>query len=161
MALPRRRPVVLVTALMLGGPALAGCGILDDDPEPPAVKVDESPQRARERVQAYLDAMTAKDVPTGRAQLCVSLHAAFDKAATGANGDFATHFTVTSAAITDIRAAGDEQQVSTAITVTAKGQRIPLKLLFTVARAGDGTDAWCIAREEVGGNSSPSPAVTP
>jgi predicted small lipoprotein YifL len=163
MALPSLRPVLLVTALALAVPALTGCGLVGGGSEPPAEKVDESPQRARERVQGYLDAMKAKDVPTGRAQLCAPLHAAFDKVATSANGDFADHFTVEAATITDIRAAGDGQQVSTSITVTAKGQRIPLKLLFTVTRAGDGTDAWCIAGEEVGGNASPTPGaeVTP
>ncbi|MER7456532.1 nuclear transport factor 2 family protein [Micromonospora sp. NPDC126480] len=140
---------------------LLGCGIGGDD-QPAAeptgrAPAEEASAKARERVQAYLDAMTAKDVAAGRSQLCAVMHEAFDAAATGPNGDFADHFEVPQAQITDIRPGPRGQEVSAAVSVTAGTRKLTRPLLFTVTR--DGAD-WCIAAEAPGGNT-PSPAVTP
>ncbi|MFY1686891.1 hypothetical protein [Plantactinospora sp. WMMB782] len=157
----RRRVVGLVAVLAMMAPlALAGCGPLDGivgQGAEPTPTPDEGPQRARERVQAYLDAMRAKSVADGREQLCEPLRESFDQAATGPNGDFARHFSVTAATITDVRANGADQDVSTSITVKAGGKAVPTKVLFTVARA-DGQ--WCIAKEAVGGHT-PAPSGSP
>ncbi|MGN9775601.1 hypothetical protein ACTMS0_07470 [Micromonospora sp. H33] len=139
---------------------LLGCGIGgDDEPaeRPGRAPAEEASAKARERVQAYLDAMTAKDVAAGRSQLCAAMHEAFDAAATGPNGDFADHFEVPQAQITDIRPGPKGLQVSTSVSVTAGTRKLTRPLLFTVTR--DGAD-WCIAGEAAGGNT-PSPAPTP
>lgn len=154
-----RRLVVGVLGATL--PALLlGCGIGgDDEPaeRPGQAPAAEASAKARERVQAYLDAMTAKDVAAGRSQLCAVMHAAFDAAATGPNGDFADHFEVPQAQITDIRPGPRGQEVSATVSVTAGTRKLTRPLLFTVTR--DGAD-WCIAGETPGGNT-PDPAVTP
>ncbi|MEW2382015.1 hypothetical protein AB0873_07975 [Micromonospora sp. NPDC047707] len=140
-------------------PALTGCGIGGDDQpaeRPGRAPVEEASAKARERVQAYLDAMTAKDVAAGRSQLCAAMHEAFDAAATGPNGDFADHFEVPQAQITDIRPGPQGLQVSTAVSVTSGRQKLTRPLLFTVTR--DGAD-WCIAGEARG--NPPSPAASP
>ena len=103
-----RRLAATAAGLMLLPVALVGCGIGDEDEEKSAAKparapAEEAAARSRERVQAYLDAMAAKDVAAGRSQLCALLHDGFDLGATGPNGDFADHFQVPEAAITDIR----------------------------------------------------------
>ncbi|WDZ84378.1 hypothetical protein [Micromonospora cathayae] len=157
----------LVVALAALAFPLAGCGFGgDDEParEPDTAPAEEAAGKARERVQAYLDAMVAKDVATGRAQFCAAAHAAFDAAATGPNGDFADHFTVPTATITDVRPGPAGQEVSTSVTVTAGKQNVTRGLLFTVTRSGAD---WCIASEAPGGNTpapasgSPAPAITP
>lgn len=162
MVVVRRRVVGLAAVLAMLPLGLSGCGVLDtfgQGPDVTSTPVDEGPDRARARVQAYLDAMKAKSVADGREQLCVPLQAAFDQSATGPNGDFARHFSVTAASITDIRANGADQNVSTSITVKVGGRATPTKVLFTVARA-DGQ--WCIAKEAIGGNTPPpSGAPTP
>ncbi|NJP33443.1 nuclear transport factor 2 family protein [Micromonospora thermarum] len=139
---------------------LLGCGIGGDDEaaeRPGRAPAEEASAKARERVQAYLDAMTAKDVAAGRSQLCAAMHEAFDAAATGPNGDFADHFEVPQAQITDIRPGPQGLQVSAAVSVTAGTRKLTRPLLFTVTR--DGAD-WCIAGEVPGGNT-PSPATSP
>ncbi|MEU7754057.1 nuclear transport factor 2 family protein [Micromonospora sp. NPDC049171] len=146
---------------------LVGCGIGDDDrddakDEPPVTPTrtpaEEAASRSRERVQAYLDAMTAKDVAAGRSQLCAPLHESFDEGATGPNGDFADHFQVPEAAITDVRSGPLGQQVSVSVSVTAGGRTVVRPLVFTVTR--DGSD-WCIAGEVPGGSpAAPAPAPT-
>ncbi|MGS2619487.1 hypothetical protein ACVCAH_34000 [Micromonospora sp. LZ34] len=141
--------------------ALLGCGLGKggDDPatKPGRAPAEEASARARERVQAYLDAMTAKDVAAGRSQFCATAHESFDAAATGPNGDFADHFEVPQAEITDIRPGPRGQEVSTSVSITVGSRKATRPLLFTVTR--NGAD-WCIAGEEPGGHT-PAPAVTP
>ncbi|MFI9640147.1 hypothetical protein ACIG87_08770 [Micromonospora sp. NPDC051925] len=143
---------------------LLGCGLGEDDADDGTDKVPapEASTKARERVQAYLDAMTAKDPDAGRNQLCAAMQVRFDAAATGPNGDFADHFEVPEATITDIRTGPLGQEVSTTVTVTvgkkaAGAKKATRPLLFTVTR--EGAD-WCIAGEEPGGHTS-EPSVTP
>ncbi|MEU7977484.1 hypothetical protein AB0B63_03005 [Micromonospora sp. NPDC049081] len=140
--------------------ALLGCGLGGDDEAdggPTRVPAQEAATKARERVQAYLDAMAAKDPAAGRNQLCATMQAGFDAAATGPNGDFADHFTVPATTITDIRTGAKGQEVSTTVTVSVGSKKTTRPLLFTVTR--DGAD-WCIAGEEPGGHT-PAPSVTP
>jgi hypothetical protein len=159
---------VAAAAFVLLPVALAGCGIGGADADEQAAKAqwapaDEAAPRSRERVQAYLDAMIAKDVAAGRSQLCALLHDGFDLAATGPNGDFADHFEVPQATITDVRSGERGQEVSVSVSVKAGKSKITRPLLFTVTR--DGGD-WCIAGEAAGGRpasrspkgSGPSPA---
>ncbi|MEU7584977.1 hypothetical protein AB0A95_01600 [Micromonospora sp. NPDC049230] len=154
------------TATLLLPVTLVGCGIVDDardevkDVPPPVTPTrtpaDEAASRSRERVQAYLDAMTAKDVAAGRSQLCALLYESFDQAATGPNGDFADHFQVPEAAITDVRSGPLGQEVSVSVSVVAGGRTVARPLVFTVIR--DGSD-WCIAGEMPGGPpATPTPA---
>ncbi|MDG4832206.1 hypothetical protein O7627_23265 [Solwaraspora sp. WMMD1047] len=156
MAVPGRRPARWVAAVAALPLALGGCGLVGGaEPDPAgSTIVDDGADEARQLVQRYLDAMTAKDTAAGRGQLCAAMHEAFDQGATGPNGDFADHFTVTGASIVDIRADNGGQQVSTAITVESGGRKIPARILFVVARTEAG---WCIADERVGGNT-PAPA---
>ncbi|MEU5782138.1 nuclear transport factor 2 family protein [Micromonospora lupini] len=153
-----RRLATTATGLVLLPAALVGCGIGGDDEDEPAAKTERAPAeeagaRSRERVQAYLDAMTAKDVAAGRSQLCKLLHDGFDLAATGPNGDFADHFQVPAAAITDVRSGPHGQEVSVSVSVTAGKSKVTRPLVFTVTR--DGGD-WCIAGEAPGRTSAPS-----
>ncbi|MFJ6196322.1 hypothetical protein [Micromonospora sp. NPDC092111] len=139
---------------------LLGCGIGGDDEADGGTErapAEEAATKARERVQAYLDAMAAKDAAAGRSQLCAPMHEGFDAAATGPNGDFADHFEVPGATITDIRSGARGQEVSTSVTVSVAAKKIAKPLLFTVTR--DGAD-WCISGEEPGGHT-PEPSVTP
>ncbi len=153
----RAATVVLLTTVSF---ALFGCGLIggeDEAEKPGRAPAEEATAKSRERVQAYLDAVAAKDVAAGRSQLCAVLHEAFDEAATGPNGDFADHFDVPRTEITDIRSGPAGQEVSTSIAVTAGGKKLTRKLLFTVTR--DGVD-WCISDERPGGNT-PAPTPTP
>lgn len=140
--------------------ALAACGSGDqggDTPPTGKAPAEEAAAKSRERVQAYLDALTARDAAAGRSQLCAPMHAAFDSAATGPNGDFADHFTVPEATITDVRSGPNGQEVSASITVAAGSRKAARSLLFTVTR--NGAD-WCISGEVPGGNT-PEPVVSP
>ncbi|WP_406071748.1 hypothetical protein [Micromonospora sp. NBC_01638] len=162
-----RRLAATAAGLVLLPVALVGCGIGDDDDtaaKPERAPAEEAATRSRERVQAYLDAMTAKDVAAGRSQLCALLHEGFDLGATGPNGDFADHFEVPEAAITDVRSGPRGQEVSVSVSVTAGKRKATRPLVFTVTR--DGGD-WCIAGEAPGdappaspspGDAVPSPA---
>ncbi|MEU8261269.1 hypothetical protein AB0C02_11695 [Micromonospora sp. NPDC048999] len=143
------RPLAGVAGLALLPIVLTGCGQGGAQRSP----ADE----AAARVQAYLDAMAAKDVDAGRSQLCAPAQAAFDAAATGPNGDFADHFRVPRATITDVRSGPDGQQVSTAITVAVGSRKATRPLLFTVTRSGAD---WCISAEAPGGHT-PKPATAP
>jgi hypothetical protein len=135
---------------------VTGCGLRGRPhsvPTPDATPSEDAGAKSRDRVQNYLDAMRAKDVTKGRAQLCPEMYEIFDKSATGANGDFADHFTVRVVAITDVRPSGGNHQVRANVTVTASGQSLPVNLLFTVTRAaGD----WCIAGETPTGGAAPA-----
>ncbi|WP_433529215.1 hypothetical protein ACQPYA_23265 [Micromonospora sp. CA-263727] len=158
MRVNHRRSVA--TAAVLLAAVLSGCGVFGEENEaeqPGRAPAEEAMASSRERVQAYLDAMAAKDVAAGRNQLCSVLHEAFDEAATGPNGNFADHFDVPRAEITDIRPGPAGQEVSTSISVTAGSRKLTRKLLFTVTR--DGLD-WCISDERPGGNT-PAPDPTP
>ncbi|WP_018830565.1 hypothetical protein [Salinispora tropica] len=142
---------------VLGGSLLVtllGCG--GDEPaesaeEAPAV---ESATKARERVQAYLDAVAAKDVAAGRSQFCAVMQPAFDAVATGPSGDFADHFEVSQAQITEVGPGPRGEEVSARVLVTTDADEVIRPLLFTVTR--DGAD-WCIASETPG---STAPAST-
>lgn len=133
---------------------LSGCGLGDEPADDPnRAPAEEAANRSRERVQAYLDAMVAKDVAVGRSQFCATAHAAFDAAATGANGDFAEHFTVGQAVITDVRPGPRGQEVAVNVTVTVGEESLTRSLLFTVTR--DGAD-WCIVDEAPGDPAAPA-----
>jgi len=160
MLVVRRRAAGLVAVLAMLPLSLTGCGLFDQfgsASEPTPTPVDEGPERARARVEAYLAAMKAKQPADGREQLCAPLQESFDQGATGPNGDFAKHFSVSAATITDVRANGADQDVSTSITVKVSGKATAMKVLFTVARA-DGQ--WCIAKEAIGGHT-PAPSGEP
>mgnify|MGYP001492127279 CR=1 FL=1 len=161
MGVVRRRMARWAAALAVLPLSLTGCGLLGggEGGSGGGAPVEDGAEKARARVQAYLDAMAAKSVADGRAQLCTPLHESFDQAATGPNGDFADHFEVAQAEIVDIRAKGVDQEVSTSITVKVGERTSTARILFTVARA-DGE--WCIAAETVGGNTpAPSGSADP
>lgn len=158
------RFVVPAAAVALVVPVLAGCGT-DDGPGGGGPSPEDAAAEARQRVQSYLDAVKAKDVAAGRAQLCPVLHESFDQVATGPNGDFAEHFTVSAAVITDVRVRDSDHEIGAAVTVS--GRPDPIGLRFTVTRTEGG---WCIADEvpvdagqpaglDAGGG--PSPSVAP
>ncbi|MEU0156034.1 hypothetical protein [Micromonospora fulviviridis] len=164
MGLTHPRAVAGAALLALLPVTLAGCGLGggEDAPDSPASQsqrapAEEAAAKSRERVQAYLDAMAAKDADAGRSQLCAPMQAAFDAAATGPNGDFADHFTVPQATITDVRSGPHGEEVSTSITVAVGTRKATRSLLFTVTRTGAD---WCIAGEAPGGNT-PEPGITP
>ncbi len=161
MGQPHRRVATGAALLALLPFALTGCGLGGDDAGGAGAQqqapAEEAAAKSRERVQAYLDAMAAKDVDAGRSQLCAPVQAAFAAAATGPNGDFADHFTVPQATITDVRSGPHGQEVSTAVTVAVGSREATRPLLFTVTRSGAD---WCIAGEAPGGNT-PEPSTTP
>ncbi|WP_430496622.1 hypothetical protein ACQRWP_19260 [Micromonospora trifolii] len=153
-----RRLAATAAGLVLLPVALVGCGIGGEDEEKSATKparapAEEAATRSRERVQAYLDAMAAKDVAAGRSQLCALLHDGFDLGATGPNGDFADHFQVPEAAITDVRSGPLGQEVRVSVSVAVGKRTVIRPLVFTVTR--DGSD-WCIAGEAPGRSDTPS-----
>ncbi|MGC4770744.1 hypothetical protein ACLQ25_17420 [Micromonospora sp. DT44] len=164
MRATHRGLAMTAAAFVLLPAALAGCASGDDADKqadkqtatPQRAPAEEAATRSRERVQAYLDAMTAKDVAAGRSQLCAVLHAGFNAAATGPNGDFADHFKVPQATITDVRSGQRGQKVSVSVSVTAGKSKVTRPLVFTVTR--DGGD-WCIASEAPGGNPATSPSL--
>lgn len=162
MPTPRLRPAALAPALVTLLLASAGCGVFGGDSSAGSgggTPVDDGPEKARALVRAYLDAVVAKDATTGRAQLCPAMHEAFDRSATGPNGDFAEHFTVPEATITDVRAKdASQQEVSTSVTISVGERSSQTPLLFTVARTDQG---WCIADERPGGNPPPSASPAP
>jgi hypothetical protein len=164
MGQPHRSPVAGAALLALLPLALTGCSLGAGDDSGSGTgsgrqqraPAEEAAAKSRERVQAYLDAMAAKDVDAGRSQLCAPAQAAFDDAATGPNGDFADHFTVPEATITDVRSGPHGQEVSTAVTVAVGARKATRTLLFTVTRGGAD---WCIAGEAPGG-TAPTPAAS-
>lgn len=132
-------------AVALAAP-LSGCSvakqIVGADPKP----IDESPQKAREKVEAYLLAMGKRDLAAGRKQLCPTLAGTFDKTAQGEGGDFSKKVKVSGGFVTDVRAEGNGQQVTTAMLVTpAGGKATPVGVVFLVTNIDTG---WCIARED-------------
>lgn len=151
----RRLAVGVLGATLLV--TLSGCG--DDEPVESTEQASavEGAAKARERVQAYLDAVAAKDVAAGRSQFCAVMHPAFDAVATGPSGDFADHFEVSQAQITDIGPGPRGEQVSAMVSLTTSGGELTRPLLFTVTR--DGAD-WCIA-DETPGSAAPAPSGTP
>ncbi|WP_018251721.1 hypothetical protein [Salinispora mooreana] len=145
---------------VLGGGLLVT--LLGCSADEPAESADQAPAvesatKARERVQAYLDAVAAKDVAAGRSQFCAVMHPAFDAVATGPSGDFADHFEVSQAQITEVEPGPRGEEVSAALSVTTDAEELVRPLLFTVTR--DGAD-WCIA-SETPGSTAPAPTTTP
>jgi hypothetical protein len=155
-----RRPRTLMLAVAVAmTPLVGGCGLLGGAggaAGPNSTPTEHAAAKSRERVQNYLDAMKLKDVAQGRLQLCAVMQDAFDTAATGPNGDFAKHFTVPQAVITDVRTSGDRQEVGASITVDANGKSVPVDIVFTVARTDGG---WCIAGEAPAADALPGGAV--
>jgi hypothetical protein len=149
-----RTAVAALAALAALG--LGACDAVEKITGPPEpTPVDESPRLAKEKVEAYLAAMTAKNVKAGRLQLCPSLYGIFDKTATGTGGDFARGVSVSDATVTDVRKDGPAQKVTAALTVTAGGASGPVGIAFTVSRIESG---WCIAGEEP---AVPLPSAAP
>ncbi|MFI6265195.1 hypothetical protein [Micromonospora sp. NPDC051006] len=148
MGVTHRRLMGAAATLAILPLALTGCGLVGGEDEPAAkperAPAEEAAAKSRERVQAYLDAMTAKDAAAGRSQLCATMHDGFDAASTGPNGDFADHFEVPQAAITDIRSGPRGQEVTVSVSVTAGSRKVTRPLVFTVTK--DGAD-WCISGE--------------
>jgi hypothetical protein len=135
---------------------LGACDAVEKITGPPApTPVDESPRLAREKVEAYLAAMTAKDVKAGRRQLCPSLYGIFDKTATGTGGDFARGVTVSDATVIDVREDGPAHKVTAALTAATRATSGRVGIAFTVSRIESG---WCIAGEEA---AVPPPAAVP
>jgi hypothetical protein len=142
-----RRRVLAVAGLAAAlALPLGGCEIADKivgaDPSP----VDESPQKARAHVEAYLAAMAKRDAAAGRKLLCPTLAGTFDKTAKGEGGDFNPKTKVAGGVVTDVRAEGDGQKVTAAMLVTpAGGDRTPVSVSFLVTNIDTG---WCIAAED-------------
>ncbi|MET7834523.1 hypothetical protein ABZS44_17080 [Micromonospora sediminicola] len=161
MGQQHRRAATATVLLALLPIALTACG--DDGapggatPAAPQAPAQEAAAKSRERVQAYLDALAARDAAAGRSQLCAPMQAAFDAGATGPNGDFADHFTVPQATITDVRSGPHGQEVSATVTVAAGSRTATRALLFTVTRTGAD---WCISGETPGGRTA-QPTVSP
>jgi hypothetical protein len=103
---------------------------------------------AQGTVQNYLDAMKAKDVAKGRAQMCPAGQADFDKAATTPNGDFADTFTVNAVKVDKVERSGDDRKVTATLTATTKStkQKKSVSVKFTLQSSGG---SWCISGEEL------------
>ncbi|MEV4534877.1 hypothetical protein AB0J82_13705 [Asanoa sp. NPDC049518] len=147
MSSRRRALAVVALSLALAAP-LGGCSvakqIVGADPKP----IDESPQKAREKVEAYLAAMAKRDVAAGRKQLCPTLAGTFDKTAQAEGGDFSKRTKVSGGIVTDVRAEGNGQKVTTAMLVTPSGgEATPVGVVFLVTNIDTG---WCIAGEDPG-----------
>jgi len=142
-----RRRALAVAALTVALVApLGGCSLADkivgEDPKP----IDESPQKAREKVEAYLAALAKRDAAAGRKQLCATLAGTFDKTAKGDGGDFNPKTKVSGPVVTDVRAEATGQKVTTAMLVTIAGQDpTPVGVSFLVTNIDTG---WCIAGED-------------
>jgi hypothetical protein len=142
---------------------LSGCTTGGAAPTPPtAATATATPAaggaEAEEPVRGYLDAMRAKDVAQGRAQLCPATREIFDTSATGPGGDFAEGFTVTRAWIDDSRPVAVGYQVTATVTVAVADATSEVGLLFTVTPAGD--DSWCI-QDETSVPPADGPTPTP
>ncbi|MEV4755459.1 hypothetical protein AB0J86_10135 [Micromonospora sp. NPDC049559] len=164
MRIFRLRVAVPAVALVLAPLGLTGCGLVGGGTTPGGTEsspIDDGPEKSRTAVQAYLDAMKAKDAATGRGQLCAPMQAGFDASAKGPTGDFASHFKVTEASVTDVRSDGGAQQVGASVTVVVgDGDEQPMNLLFTVVKS---QGQWCIAKEVPGGKATgtPDPDTSP
>jgi hypothetical protein len=115
---------------------------------PEQVKPTDADGLAQLRVETYLDAMRAKDVAKGRAQLCASGQAEFDTSATDDGGDFADHFTVEASAINSVEVDPGGRRVTASVTLKARssGASAPVSVAFTVS---DTASDWCILSEEL------------
>ncbi|MDG4765195.1 hypothetical protein O7632_13980 [Solwaraspora sp. WMMD406] len=141
--------------LLAGLLLTAGC-TADPAPVPSGTPTPVRPagqDQARQVVHDYLDAMRAKDVALGRAQLCPATQLIFDSSATSANGDFAPHFTVPEAEITDTRQVPVGHEVTATVTVATGTVVTPVELLFTVTPVDDG-ESWCIHDETLAPTSA-------
>ncbi|MFV2019507.1 hypothetical protein [Micromonospora sp. LOL_023] len=137
--------VVAVALLML---AVTGCtGKPQSRPEPTATGTPVAAEESQRLVQDYLDAMGAKDVDKGRAQLCPATQEIFDASATGPNGDFAESFLVERAEIVDSRTVPVGHEVTATVTAAVGSDTIRVGLVFTVTPTGTGDGVWCIHDE--------------
>ncbi|WP_203711321.1 hypothetical protein [Asanoa siamensis] len=141
----RRALTVAVLTAALAVP-LGGCSIADSIVGADPVPIDESPQKARAHVEAYLAAMAKRDAAAGRKLLCPTLAGTFDKTAKGEGGDFNPDVRVAGGVVTGVAAEGDGQKVTAAMLVTPKGGKAtPVSVTFLVTHIDSG---WCIARED-------------
>lgn len=164
MAVSPIRPALCVVTLAIAGAVLSACGLgggpggAGGGSTAGGKPSEDAAALARATVQDYLDAMESKEPTAGRSKLCAPLHASFDQSATGPNGDFAGHFTVTSAEITEVTADGGRQRVNTVVQATAGKQTFTRGIMFVVTPV-DGT--WCISDEAPGETSAPDPDGPP
>ena len=155
------RDLVRVTAALLAGCTLALAGCTVDPPEPPELAPTESDDgraQAEEPVRDYLDAMRAKDVEQGRAQLCPATQEIFDASATGPSGDFAERFTVPQTQVVDTRPVAVGFEITATVTVAAADATSDVELVFTVTPAD--ADGWCI-HDETSTSQAGGPAPVP
>ncbi|MFY1637375.1 hypothetical protein ACN27F_29585 [Solwaraspora sp. WMMB335] len=118
---------------------------------PPAGSVE-----SHELVQNYLDAMRAKDVDQGRAQLCAATQEIFDASATGPNGDFAESFSVSRAEVTGSRRVAVGHEVTATVAITSGAGSTAVDLVFTVTPADFDAGDWCIHDETAAPAGGPS-----
>lgn len=146
-------------AVLLGGCTTGAAGSAQPSATTATAAPTDGRAEAEEPVHGYLDAMRAKDVERGRAQLCPATREIFDTSATGPGGDFAEEFTVTQARIVDSRPAAVGYQVTATVTVAVADTISEVGLLFTVTPTSEGS--WCIHDETSAppaGDPTPAPA---
>ncbi|MFV2083205.1 nuclear transport factor 2 family protein [Micromonospora sp. LOL_021] len=144
-----------VGALALLTSTATGCTVSPQpQPEPTGTDVPIGAEESRRLVQDYLDAMVAKDLDKGRAQLCAATQEIFDASATGPNGDFAESLMVERAEIVAGRPVPVGHEVTATVTAAvgsttlrAGAETIRVSLVFTVTPAGSGDGGWCIHDE--------------
>jgi|GEM_PF-1890389 len=152
-ALPARGMAVGALALLTS--TATGCTVSPQpQPGPTGTDVPVGAEESRRLVQDYLDAMVAKDLDKGRAQLCAATQDIFDASATGPNGDFAESLMVERAEIVASRPVPVGHEVTAAVTAAvgsttlrAGSETLRVSLVFTVTPAGSGDGGWCIHDE--------------
>ncbi|MFB9239566.1 hypothetical protein ACFFWC_29220 [Plantactinospora siamensis] len=160
MAGPVPRPALLAAVLLLAPLGLTACSLGGGGDSGGGGGIGQQPtedagQQARERVQAYLDALKVRNVATAREQLCAPLRDSFDASATGPGGEFAKYLTVTGARVTGVTPEGGRQRVTSAVSVRVGKQSLNRSLSFAVQPV-DG--AWCIAEEAPAATDAPAEA---
>ncbi|MFY1651209.1 hypothetical protein ACN27J_09965 [Solwaraspora sp. WMMB762] len=152
-ALPARGMAVGALALLTS--TATGCTVSPQpQPGPTGTDVSVGAEESRRLVQDYLDAMVAKDLDKGRAQLCAATQDIFDASATGPNGDFAESLMVERAEIVASRPVPVGHEVTATVTAAvgsttlrAGSETLRVSLVFTVTPAGSGDGGWCIHDE--------------
>ncbi|MFV2009075.1 MULTISPECIES: hypothetical protein [unclassified Micromonospora] len=145
-AVPGRSVAVGVVALLTM--TATGCtGDPEPQPEPTGTDVPVGAEESRRLVQDYLDAMVAKDLDKGRAQLCAATQEIFDASATGPNGDFAESLLVERAEIVASQPVPVGHEVTTTVAAAVGSTTLRVSLVFTVTPAGSGDGGWCIHDE--------------
>ncbi|WJK36892.1 hypothetical protein [Solwaraspora sp. WMMA2065] len=145
-----------------------GCTVSPQpQPEPTGTDVPIGAEESRRLVQDYLDAMVAKDLDKGRAQLCAATQEIFDASATGPNGDFAESVMVEQGEIVASRPVPVGHEVTATVTAAvgsttlrAGPETIQVRLVFTVTPVGAGDGDWCIHDETTAPTDQPSGAGT-